>query len=267
MGKHFVYISILFAFLFASCKSQFETIRTSNDPELMLKEANTYFKEEEYYKAQSLYELVIPFYRGKKEAEDLFYNYAYTHYNVDEYILASHYFKQFSKTFYNSDRREEAAYMSAFSNYHLSPNMKLDQTYTQKAIDGFQEFINNNPRSSRVEKCNDLIDELRSKLEEKAFNQGQLYYKIGEFQSALKSFEIMLKDYPESERAEKVRLLMLKSSYTLAQNSYIDKRGDRYRETLALYKEFNKRHAKSRSAKEAKEIYNNTQKELEKLKV
>lgn len=266
MLKYFTYICILTGILFSSCKSQFEVVRTSNDPEFMLKEANKYFKEEEYYKAQSLYELVIPFYRGKKEAEDLFYNYAYTHYNVREYILASHYFKQFSKTFYNSERREEAAYMAAYSNYHLSPNKKLDQTYTQKAIDGFQEFINNNPKSTRVEKCNDIIDELRAKLEIKAFDQGQLYYKIGQYQSALKSFEIMLKDYPESDKAEEVRLLMLKSSYVLAENSYVDKREERYRDTVDLYNEFKKRHAKGRMAKEAKEIYNNTLKELEKLK-
>lgn len=256
---------LLIGLVFSSCKSHFETVRTSNDPALMLAEANKFFEEEEYYKAQALYDLVIPFYRGKAEAESLFYNYAYTHYNLAEYILASHYFKQFAKTFYNSPKREEAAFMSAYSNYHMSPNAKLDQTYTQKAIDGFQEFINANPTSTRVAESNALIDELRLKLEEKAFKQGHLYYKIGQYQSALKSFEIMLKDFPESKRTEEVRFLMLKSSYTLAKNSYVEKRPERYQNTIDLYKKFTRKHPKSSYAKEAKDIRDDAEKELENL--
>lgn len=249
--------------MLTSCKTQFETVRTSNDPKVILAAAHKYYSDKDYYKAQSLYELAIPFYRGKGEAEDLFYNFAYTHYNVGEYILASHYFKQFAQTFYNSERREEAAYMAAYSNYELSPNAKLDQTYTKKAIDGFQEFINANPRSERVEDCNTMIDELRSKLEQKAYNQGSLYYKIGQYQSALASFEIMLKDYPESSRAQEVRMLMLKASFILAENSYVDKKQERYEETVKLYNDYIKRHGTS---KDARKIYNGAISELEKLK-
>ena len=54
-----------------ACKSQFEEVRTSNDPTKILKVANEYYEKEDYLKAQTLYELVIPFYRGKTEAEDL----------------------------------------------------------------------------------------------------------------------------------------------------------------------------------------------------
>lgn len=253
----------LLMFLLSSCKSQFETIRTSNDPELILNSADEFYAKKDYYKAQSLYELAIPFYRGKTEAEDLFYNYAYTHYYLEEYILASHYFKQFTQTFYNSDRKEESAYMAAFSNYELSPNRKLDQTYTVKAIEGFQQFINANPRSERVEDCNVMIDNLRAKLEEKAFYQGVLYYKIGQYQSSLKAFEVMLKEYPESKRSEEVRMLMLKSSYTLAEKSYLSKKQERFEYTVKLYNEFLKRHGRD---KEAKSIYNDAIQELEKLK-
>ncbi len=246
----------------SSCKSQFETVRSSNDPKLILKAADQYYTEKDYYKAQALYELSIPFFRGKAEAEDLFYNYAYTHYYLEEYILASHYFKQFSQTFYNSERREEAAFMAAYSNYELSPNSKLDQTFTQKAIDGLQEFVNAYPRSERIEQCNEIMDDLRLKQEKKAFDQGALYFKISQYQSALASFEIMLKDYPESKRAEEVRMMMIKASYILADNSYIDKKKERYDHTVKLYNDYVKRHGKS---KEARKIYNDAISKLEKL--
>ena len=250
----------------SSCRSHYETVRTSNDPPLILKEADRYYEEGENVKAQALYELVIPFYRGKTEAEGLFYNYANAYYRNEEYILASHYFKQFAQTFYNSDKKEEAAYMSAYSNYHLSPNKKLDQTFTTKAIEGFQEFINSYPKSPRVDDCNKLIDQLRLKLEEKAFAQGQLYYKIGQYQAALKSFEIMLKDYPESQRVEEVRMLMLKSAYILAQNSYVDKKQERYEHALVIYNDFARRHPKSKMKKEAEQIFVEVNKALEKFR-
>lgn len=262
----FSYYVLILVFVLSSCKSEFELIRTSNDPKKIYETALKYYDKGEYDKAQSLLELSIPNYRGKEEAEDLFYKYANTHYLLGEYILASHYFKSFANTFYNSDKKEEAEYLSAYSNYKLSPNSKLDQSYTQKAIDGFQKFINTYPRSERVEKCNMLIDEMRSKLEQKAFDQGKLYYNISQYQSAVKAFANMLAEFPESERAEEVRYLMLKASYQLAKKSIYEKKQERFEETIKLYERFMKKHPASKYASEVKKINKTTIKELKNLK-
>ncbi len=169
--------SVLFLFvslMIISCKSEFESVRTSNNPELIYKKALEFYDQEEWLKAQTLLELSIPNFRGKEEAEELFLKFAYTHYYNREYILSSHYFKNFSSTFYNSDQKEEAEFMSAYSNFKMSPNPKLDQSFTEKAIEGLQRFVNTYPRSERVEECNTLIDEMRRKMEIKAFQQGEL---------------------------------------------------------------------------------------------
>ena len=178
--KIFKPIFVFFILLIISCKSEFEAIRTSNQPEKIFKAANDYYEKKEYDRAIALYDIVIQFYRGKKEAEDLFYKYAYAHYYQGEYILASTYFKNFSTTFGNSTNKLEADYMSAYSNYKLSPNYKLDQSYTEKAITGFEQFINTYPGTEKAEIANKLIDEMRKKLEQKSFEQGNLYYKIGQ---------------------------------------------------------------------------------------
>ena len=57
--------------------------------------------------------------------------------------------------------KEEAEYMAAYSNFRLSPNYKLDQTYTEKAIEGFEQFINLYPTTERAVNANKLIDEMR----------------------------------------------------------------------------------------------------------
>jgi len=213
-------------------------------------------------KAQTMYELVIPFYRGKEEAETLFYNYAYTHYNTDQFILANHYFSSFGRTFYNSPLKEECEFMAAYSNVQLSPNHKLDQTYSQQAIDELQQFANRYPESERVQECNELIDEIRLKLETKAFEQGELYYNLGEYLSAITAFDNMIKDFPDTKRVDEVRFIVLKSCYEWAKKSVFSKREERFNETLKRFKQFKTKHANSKYFDEAKEIEKITLKEL-----
>ena len=55
----FSYFIICLLLSITSCSTEFEKIRTSNDPELILKKAHEYFKEGDNYNAQALYELYI----------------------------------------------------------------------------------------------------------------------------------------------------------------------------------------------------------------
>lgn len=257
---------IVLSLMMIACKSEFERIRTSNNPEMLYKKALEYYDNEEWVRAQTLLELSIPNYRGKSEAEELFLKFAYTHYYNNEFILSAHYFKSFATTFYNSDKKEEAEFMSAYSNYRMSPNPRLDQTYTQKAIEGFQVFTNTYPRSERVEECNQLIDEMRLKLEKKALLQGELYYNIGQYEAAVKSFSNMLNDFPDAVEGEKVRYLMLKATYEFAKKSIYGKKLERFQEAEVLYNKFIKKHPTSKYSGEVRDIYTNTVEELKNLK-
>jgi len=261
-----IFFSIFLLSILVSCKTKFEQIRTSNDPEAIYESATKYYKEGDYLKAQSLYELVIPYYRGKAEAEDVFYKYAYTHYHTNQFILASHYFSSFGKTFYNSPKKEEVEFMAAYSNILLSPNHKLDQTYSQKAVEELQGFINKYPQSDRVEECNKLIDELRLKMEDKAFEQGRLYYDLNNYISAITSFDNMLRDYPESKKTEEVRYLSLKASFKWAENSVYTKKQERYNETIKRAKQFMNKYKRSKYSDEVSKISEKSQKIIKTIK-
>ncbi len=254
--KNSVSIVLLIALLagMMACKSTYEEVRTSNDPERILKAANELFEKEDYFKAQSLYELAIPFYRGKREAEDLFYKYAYTYYNSGSYILSAHYFNNFTKTFFNSPKKEEMAFMSAYSNYLLSPNPKLDQQPTLTAIDEMQSFINTYPNSPRVDECNKLIDEMRAKLEKKAFESAKLYFELGHFQSAVVSFENLIKDFPETKRKEEIRYLSIMSGHELAKNSIYEKKKERLEDEIVKCNKFLDKYPSSDKIPEIEDI-------------
>ena len=241
-------------FVAASCKSEYEVVRTSGDSELILKEAFKYYEAKDYQRALSLFDLVLNALRGDARAEQAYYQYAYCHYNTKQYTLAAFYFKNFANTFTNSPQREETAFMSAYCNYLLSPTHRLDQGNTQSAIDEFQLFVNLFPNSKRVQECNKLIDELRRKLEEKAFAEGELYFNLRQYQSAVISFNNLLREYPESADGERVRYLIAKSSFLLSENSVIEKKVERYNECIARCKEFEEKYPKGEYTKEVKQF-------------
>lgn len=249
-------------FLFSACKSEYERVRTGGDPELILNKAFEYYEKEDYQKAQSLFELVLSNVKGTKKAEKANFYYSYTHYHLKEFLLSAFYFKSFANTFTNSEFREEAAFMSAYSNYKLSPSYRLDQTNTQKAIEEFQLFVNLFPKSTRVRECNNLIDELRSKLEQKAFGEGELYYNLRQYQSAVISFDNLLRDYPETPDEERVRYLIAKASFQLSENSVLEKKTDRYNETMVRCDDFLEKYPKSKYAKEIRETRKKSEQNL-----
>jgi len=252
--RFFLYIVLITSSLVA-CKSSFEQVRTSNDPERIYAESFKYYDKGDFYRAQTLMELIINQYKGTKEGEELFFKYAYTHYNMGTYELASTYFNNFAATFPYSKFTEEADFMAAFSQYKLSPSFRLDQEPSLKAINAFQDFANKYPDSDRVPKCNELIDELRAKLEEKAFEEGMLYYNLSQYEAAVSSFEDMLSQYPESSRAAYVRFLIFKASYLYAQKSIYDKRAERYQEAQVRYKEYVNRYPAGKNMREARDIH------------
>ncbi len=265
MKKTFFLAAIALVPLLFSCKSQFEKIRSSGDTDLILKKANEYYGQKKWDKAQTLYEIVLPTLKGDARGEQVYYKYAWTQYNVNNYILGNYYFKNFADTYTNSPLREECSFMAAKCHYSLSPEYKLEQGYTDKALEDFQTFVNTFPTSSRVGECNKLIDVLRRKLEKKAFEEGLLYYKIRQYQSAMISFDNLLKDFPESPDVEQTRYLVVKSAYLLAQNSVVAKKAERYSAVIKKSDEFLSKHPKSGSANEVSDMKNSSTQKLKSI--
>lgn len=247
------------------CRSEFETVRTSGDPEKILKQADAYYTAGEYQRAQTLYELSIAPFRGTAEAEQIAYRYAYTYYYTQQYVLASYYFKNFATTYGGSPLREEADFMAAYSNYRLSPVYRLDQTYSVKAIEGFEEFANRYPDSERIGEANLLIDEMRAKMELKDFESAKLYMDLRRFESAQRSFENVLKDYPETARAEQVRYLMAKAQYQYADLSFVARQYERFDKAIELAENFIARYPDSENVEELEGYLTKSQAQLKKL--
>ncbi len=266
MRKNAIWLLFLGFFLtLTACKSEFEQIRTSGNGDMVLKKAFEYYEKKDWQRALTLFDLVIPNLRGQKDAEKAYFYYSYCQYNLRQYTLAAYYFKTFSTTYLNSPLREEATYMSAYSNFLQSPTYRLDQNSTEQAIEEFQLFVNLFPQSKRVEECNKLIDEMRRKKEEKAFAEGELYYNLKQYQAAVVSFDNLLRDFPESSDVERVRYLIAKADYLLSENSVIEKKPERYQETTRRCDEFLDKYPSGKYSKEIKQIKKDSQQEIKAL--
>lgn len=252
--KNLLLFAVICLFSLGACKSQYEKIRTSGDTKMILSKANEYYKNENYSKAQELYDLIISNIRGLQEAEKVYYQYAYTHYYLEKYVSAAYYFKQFTLTYPNSEQKEEADYMAAYSEFRMSPVYRLDQTATNKAIDEFQLFMNTYPNSTRVKECNKLIDELRAKLEKKTTEEAELYFHLRDYQAAIQSYNNVLKDFPETNNAEFLRYKIIIAAHNYANNSILSKQEERYKVALEESTDFLKRHEKSKYRKEIASI-------------
>jgi len=260
------YTLLLLLVTLGSCRSEFETVRLSNDPELILKKAFAYYDDGEWFKSQTLIEQAIPFYRGRPESEEMFYRYANTFYEMQQYILAGHWFQNFSNTYPNSVHRQESDWLKAYSSYRQSPSFRLDQTNSDAAIAEFQTFANTYPGTERAQKCNEIIDDLRGKKEKKSFEEGVLYYNLGQFQAAVKSFETTLIDFPESGNNEEIRYYIVESNFQLAENSIYQKKRERYTEAIEVANQFLARHGNSDRADNVRDIITSSNKRIKSLK-
>ena len=219
----------------------------------------------DYYKALPLLEELITVFRGTKKAEKTYYYYAYTNYRLGDYETAAYNFDNFSKTYPVSEFAEECAYMHAYCFYQNSPEYSLDQTNTIKAINELQLFADRYPKSSRLDQCNKLIDQLRGKLELKSFENAELYYNMDSYKAAVTAYKNLLKDFPSTNFREESLFKIVKASYLLAENSIDEKKLERYNDTIRAYTEFISAFPDSSLKGKADDLMTSSQRRLDKL--
>jgi len=129
-------------------------------------------------------------------------------------------------------------YMRAYTFFEQSPKVELDQTNTTKTIGFMQAFINTHPGSDKVKEANEIIEKCRVKLEMKDFESAQLYFDLGYFRAAGVALNSLMNSYPDSEKSDQYKYLIIKSDYQFANLSIIEKQIDRFETVVTQCNEF-----------------------------
>ena len=237
----------------ASC-SEYQKALKSEDSGLKYAQAEKKYEQGKYQKAIRLFEQMAPNYKGKPQAEKMFYMFAQSYYKTEQYYLSGYQFETFAAGYPKSEKAEEAAYLSAKSYAMLSPTYSLDQVDTNKAIDKLQAFIDKYPDSEYLKEANETMKMLREKLEKKAYTIAYNYNKISDYKSAITAFDNFVIDYPGTPYREKALFYRLDSSFKLAVNSVPAKMQERLVQAKGAYNNLIKFYPNSEYKKDADEM-------------
>ena len=258
-------IILLVALGLSSCNNRMNQAMKSADKDFILETANEYFAKKKWGKALSLYDRLPNLVAGTDDAPNVVYNSAYANYYQKNYRLAGHQFKNFSASYPDDARREEASYMAALCYYEGSLDYNLDQTNTDLAINELQDFINKYPNSERSKNINQLIEELMYKQEFKAYENAKQYFKMGLYKSSDIAFENVLEDFPATKLRPKIYDYILKSKYELAVNSKFDLKKERLNNAEAYTKFIEKELPNTEYSKTAVALREKLEREKEKF--
>lgn len=256
-------IGVLVLLSLISC-SDYQKLLKSDNYELKYQKAIEYYDDGDYYRAENLFEELINIYRGTDRAEKIHYYYSYCLYSQGELSLAAYHFRKFAQTYPNSKYKMDAEFQAAVCYYEVSPKPSLDQAFTERGIEAFQSFLEKYPDTEYRDTVNLLVDKLHHKLETKGYDNAYLYYKIGEYKSAISALNNVIQDFPDSPYNEDAMYYILRSSYLLAEGSVESKKMQRYENTITAYHRLMDNYPDSEFESEATRIKDKVEKVLNK---
>jgi outer membrane protein assembly factor BamD len=257
--KNLYLVILISAISLGSCTSKFGKIQKSKDNEYKYKMAEQFYAKKKYNYAQILFEDLFPWVKGTARFEDMYFKYANCAYYLRDYLSAENLYKSFYETFPNSNKAEEAEYLRAYSFYKQSPKVDLDQTNTTKTMALMQAFINTHPNSPKKQEASDIIDLCRGKIETKEFNSANLYYQLGYFKAAAIAFATLIENFPDSEKSEEYKLMVIKAYYKYAEMSVEEKQSERFTKVITECTDFNDRFPESKLQTEVEKYKNQSQ--------
>ncbi len=265
--KKYIAMVLLSAGVLSSC-GEYNKVLKSTDYEYKYEAAKSYFAKGQNSRAATILEELIPILKGTANGEEALYMLGMTYYNQGDFVTASHYFNTYYTTYPRGTYTELARFHSGKALYLDTPEPRLDQSSTYKAIQELQMFMEYFPTSQRKDIAQSMIFELQDKLVEKEYLSSKLYYDLGSYSgnasysstgnnylAAIVTAQNVLKEYPYTKLREELSILILRAKYHMAKESVLDKREDRMRETVDEYYAFKNEFPESKYMKEVEVIY------------
>lgn len=266
---------------FTSC-GEYNKVLKSSDYEYKYEAAKSYFGKGQYVKSATILEELITILKGTDNAEESLYMLAMSYYNQEDYITASHYFTVYYNTYPKGTYTELARYHSGKALFLDTPEPRLDQTSTYKAIQELQLFMEYFPESKKNTEAQLMIFNLQDKLVMKDYFSAKLYYDLGtyngnasmtadgqingnNFLACITTAENALKDYPYTSMREEISILILRAKYMLGTESVEEKKEERMRETIDEYYAFKNEFPESKYLKEVENIFKDASKYVKEL--
>lgn len=237
--KKSLFFLMMMTVLFSSC-GEYNRVLKSTDYEYKYSYAKKYFNAKQYSKSATLLEELYPIFRGTAFAEESLYLLAQSYYGQKDYQTAAQYFETYYSTYPKGEYTELARFYSGYGLYLDSPDPRLDQAQTYKAIEQLQLYMEYYPQSERAGEAQNILFELQEKLAYKELRATELYYNLGTYMgnnylASIITAQNALKNYPYSKYREDFMYYTIRSKYEQALVSIEERLQGRYRDVVDEY--------------------------------
>ena len=275
--KKYIIIALVSGSVLTSC-GEYNKVLKSTDYEYKYEAAKSYFGKGQNTKAAAILEELITILQGTDKAEESLYMLGMTYYNQGDFITASHYFSTYYNTYPRGTYTEQARFYSGKALFLDTPEPRLDQSSTYKAIQELQMFMEYFPASNRHQEAQQMIFDLQDKLVMKDYMAARLYYDLGSYTgnssysttgnnylACIVTAQNALKDYPYTKLREDISILLLRAKYDMAKESVEEKKEERMRDAIDEYYAFKNEFPESKYTKEVENIYKDAKKYVKEI--
>jgi len=220
----------------ASC-GEYNKILKSTDAELKYTYAKKYFDEKKYGRTITLIGEILPYYKNRTEEQEMMFLLGQAYFYDKDYTSATLIYKRYYTQFPKGEYTELARFNAGYGLYLDSPDARLDQSNTYKAIQELQEYLEYYPKGQKSKEAEDIMFELQEKLAYKDYMACRLYYNLGlymgnNYESCIVTSREALKSYPFSAYTEEFQIYIIRSKFELAAKSIDNKKPVRFRELI-----------------------------------
>jgi outer membrane protein assembly factor BamD len=266
MRKKIYFILLILTVVLTGC-GEYQRLLKSHDPEEKYQAALMYFNNKQYVRAQTLLDDVTYYYKGTERSEDVLAYLARCYMGQKNYASATDYYEAYTRNYPKGKYAAEAYFQVAHTQYLDSPDARLDQEITEKAIDAYTVFVELFPESPYAEQAYKEMSELYDKLAYKEYLTAKLYYNLGSYLgNNYLSCEIVcknaLKNYPSNKYQEEFSWLILQSKYQEMVHSFEERLAERARDAQDEYYNFVTEYPTSKHRKEADKMQDKIRKTI-----
>lgn len=246
----------------SACRSQFDTLLSSNDVDAKYEAAFKLFDKGKYQKAASLFESLSVLTNGTERDDTVQYYWGLSNYRFKDYYTAEANLTKFVESFPRSTFTEEARFLRIDCLYRQSLRYELDPSPTYTAENAIREFKVDYPDNKYSEALDKMMDDLSGRIDRKSYESALLYYKMDDFKAAHVALKNVLKANSDNVYREDVLYYIAKSSYNYAKLSVPEKQKERYLGFLDDYLNFVSEYPESAYSRELSVLNSKAQRKL-----
>lgn len=179
-------------------------IRGGEPPRELARVGMIYFQEKNYKKAIETFQKIRDLHPFSPYTILAELKIADSHYYKKDYDEALAEYEDFEKLHPRNEVVPYVIYQMGMCHFNRMLDIDRDKTATHEALQLFERLVRTYPRSKYAAQAKERIKECREFLARHEFYVGKFYFKTKQYKAALRRFEKILREYPDTKLKEEV---------------------------------------------------------------